>query len=158
MTHKNRKRNFMFWSAGCSPVTWTSFMEISKLPFLIKKYHFFCSCRLFSIFGHQNPGSVLDSDPNRYIQLKMLDPDPDLESVNPDPKHCGQTLKPWERKLNHSKFGRLERKPGTLSTMLLHLCKNTCWIQLTNRKCRRESTLSMTLEPKLPFSKRPNLL
>ena len=56
------------------------------------------------------------------IQPKMLDPEPDLESL-----------------------------------ALCLLCCCTCVktpagsIQLTNRKCRRESTLSMTLEPKLAF-------
>jgi hypothetical protein len=37
------------------------------------------------MFGHQNPGSELQSDPD---SLKMLDPDPylDPDSMNPDPQ------------------------------------------------------------------------
>jgi hypothetical protein len=41
---------------------------------------FLFSCKFFSIFAHQNPGSVLVP-----IKAKMLDPD--LESMNSDPKH-----------------------------------------------------------------------
>jgi hypothetical protein len=31
-------------------------------------------------------------DPDRVIQPIMLYPDPDLESMNPDPKHCVRTV------------------------------------------------------------------
>ncbi len=37
-----------------------------------------------SIFGHQNPGSGMDPDPD---PLEMLVPDPYSDSMNPDPKH-----------------------------------------------------------------------
>jgi hypothetical protein len=58
-------------------------LVISKLQFFIKKYQFFFSYKSLSIFGHQNPGSGLESD--QYSAYKMLDPDPD--SMNADPKH-----------------------------------------------------------------------
>ncbi len=33
---------------------------------LIKKYQIFFICKFFSIFGHQNPGSGLDPEPDPY--------------------------------------------------------------------------------------------
>ncbi len=68
--------------------------QISKLQFLTKKankdfqLHIFCS----SIFGHQNPGSGLDLDPDSlecWIRIRMLHPDPypDLVSMNPELQH-----------------------------------------------------------------------
>ncbi len=68
MTLKRRKKlwNFMFWSAGCSLLRAEGFLcnldvlyeglGISNW-FLIKIFSFFFSCKSFSIFGHQNPGS-----------------------------------------------------------------------------------------------------
>ncbi len=92
----------MFWSARCSFLRAKGYscslevlyggLGISKLQFLIKKYQNFFSCKFFPYFGHK----TLDPDLDRYsamkcwiriqisIQHEMLDPD--LESINPDPK------------------------------------------------------------------------
>jgi hypothetical protein len=58
-------------------------LGIGKLQFLILTIFFF-SCKFFfsPIFGHHNSGSG-----SVDIQPKMLDPDPDLKSINPDLKH-----------------------------------------------------------------------
>jgi hypothetical protein len=51
-------------------------LEISKLPFLIKKdINIFLLCYF---------NKTLDPDPD---SLEILDPDPDLDSMNLDPQH-----------------------------------------------------------------------
>ncbi len=51
----------LFWGLKASPVAWTfsyGGLVKSKLQFLIKKkYQIFFHLSLFSVFGHQNPGS-----------------------------------------------------------------------------------------------------
>jgi hypothetical protein len=74
MTHKNIKK-IKFLSAGCflwraqgffcSFVVLYGGLGIGELPvqLLIIKFLIFFSCKYFSIFGHQNPGSGLDPNP-----------------------------------------------------------------------------------------------
>ncbi len=86
ITHINRKKKIMFYSAGCS-LFWAECFScsldvlygglgISKLHDQknIKFFPNFCSCKPRIWIG---------------IQPKMLDPDPDPDSMNPDPgKRC----------------------------------------------------------------------
>jgi hypothetical protein len=74
------------WAEGfsCSLGVLYEGLGISKLQFLIKKNrkkNF--SCNFFAIFLTSKPWSRIRIG----IQPKMLDPDPDPESINPDPKH-----------------------------------------------------------------------
>ncbi len=63
MTHK--RRNFPFWSAGCSLLRAEGFFcNLDGLyggpgigKFVVFDPNFFFSCKFFPIFGHQNPGS-----------------------------------------------------------------------------------------------------
>ncbi len=48
---------WMFSFDECSLDALYGGLGISELQFLIKKVFFFVSCKFFSIFGHQNPGS-----------------------------------------------------------------------------------------------------
>jgi hypothetical protein len=79
---------FHVLSAGCSLLRAEGFscrlavlyasLGISKLQFLIHKVSKkMFSCKFFSIFGHQKHWIRIG------IQLKMLDPDPDRDSMNP---------------------------------------------------------------------------
>ncbi len=89
MTHKHSEKlkNFIFLSAGCSLLKAEGFscsLDTSKLQLLIKKKKKKIVCCIFSsVFGHQNPGSGLDPDPD---SLEMPDPYPD--SMNPVPQLC----------------------------------------------------------------------
>ncbi len=59
-------------------------LEINDLQLLIKKGKNKLELYFFSsVFCHQNPGSGLDPE-----SLEMLDPDPDQDSINPDPQLC----------------------------------------------------------------------
>jgi hypothetical protein len=76
-SHKHRKKliNFIFGSAGCSLLRAEVFscsLDIGKLQFLIQKFFIY----IFSAFGHQNPGSGYNPEPNPDL-LEMLDPGPD---------------------------------------------------------------------------------
>jgi hypothetical protein len=67
---------------GCSFSLDVLYGGLGMSKFLIKKRKGnFVSVFFSSIFGHQNPGSELDQDPE---PLEMLDPD--LDSMNPDPQ------------------------------------------------------------------------
>jgi hypothetical protein len=53
---------------------------------LIEKYQIFYSAVIFFFFKFLII-KTLDPEPDG-IQPEMLDPDPDRESMNPDPKQC----------------------------------------------------------------------
>ncbi len=90
MTHRIRKklRNFLVWSAGCSLLRSEGFscsldvlyggLGISILQFVIKKYQIFSAVNFSQFLTSKHCIRI-------GIQLKMLDPDPEL--MNPDSKH-----------------------------------------------------------------------
>ncbi len=72
---EKKERNFIFCSAGYGC------LGISKLQFLIQKISKkFFSCKFLFNFWPSKPWIRI------VIQLKMLDADPDPDSMNPDPK------------------------------------------------------------------------
>jgi hypothetical protein len=94
---KNLKKliNFIFWSAGCSLLRVEGFfcslevlyegLGISKLQFMIKNYKKKFSAVIFSIFGHQNPGSVYRSAMTKNAKSWSVS---GSSLTNADLQHC----------------------------------------------------------------------